>query len=270
VAIPLNTDLVGTPTVMRAEVTAVAGETNLQNNVHTVDQTIFGAYDPNDKSVSPFGDAGTHVIDTTRRQFTYTVQFQNTGNYPATRVLVTDTLNHLLDPSSLHLVYASHPVQAFVYNGVLYLDHQGIMLPDSASDPEGSKGQVIFTLDATPAAAFGDSILNTANIFFDQNPPIITNTVYNVYGSPSTVGLMETQAHARIVVMPDGSGDMRYAITDGIPRSIQVIDAQGKIVLRLAPKAEGRFDTGGLAPGVYCLQVVTANEQMVVRFALER
>lgn len=164
----MNTDLrPGTTATVYAQVQPVVDETMLANNERSMDYAIVGAYDPNDKQVSPRGRPEDDLTPVAEREFTYTVRFQNTGNYPATRVHITDTLHPLLDASSLRLVYSSHNVDAFVYQGVLHLDHQGIMLPDSTSDPEGSQGMVVFALRAIPAADLNDAITNTANIYFD-------------------------------------------------------------------------------------------------------
>lgn len=51
-----------------------------------------------------------------------------------------------------------------------------IQLPDSASAPEESIGFVTFRITPLPDLAPGTVLENTAHIFFDSNPAIVTNT----------------------------------------------------------------------------------------------
>ena len=268
VYIPVETDLIGTAVHSSVMVGAVPGEDLLANNNWSGDFAVLGAYDPNDKRVSPMGAPVTDLTAVTERRFTYTVRFQNTGNYPATRVLIADTVPALLDPLTLQLLYASHDVQAFVYEGVLYLDHAGIMLPDSASDPEGSQGQVIFSLHARPQATLGDEIRNTAYIHFDQNPPIVTNTVRNVYGDLATA--MPTMSPpGSMRVWPDAAG-YGYALGVAAGRTgfLRVLDVRGSLVRELPWRATGRFSTEGWAPGIYTLVSVSTVDRSSARFAV--
>ena len=267
VPIPVNTDLIGTTATVYAQVQPVVDETMLANNERSMDYAIVGAYDPNDKQVSPRGRPEDDLTPVAEREFTYTVRFQNTGNYPATRVHITDTLHPLLDASSLRLVYSSHNVDAFVYQGVLHLDHQGIMLPDSTSDPEGSQGMVVFALRAIPAADLNDAITNTANIYFDLNPPIITNTVRNLYGELFT-GLYEVSNAGALHVRPTSSGNYAYSVSamEGRFSALHLMDARGRVVRELAPMVSGTFSMYDLPAGLYVLVARTTKQRLTTRF----
>ncbi len=270
--IPVNPDLIGESPGYHLAVEPGSMETDLADNSWADDPTILGAYDPNDKQVSPAGQRFTDITDPTERRFTYTVRFQNTGNYPATRVLITDTLHPLLDAGSLQLLTATHGVEAFVYDRVLYLDHQGIMLPDSASDPEGSQGQVTFRFDAVPEATIGDAILNTANIFFDQNPPIITNTVRNLYGMSAPTGVLEQGPASHVLVRSDGAGGLFYMLdlAGGLPQRVVVQDVRGAVVLELGASASGLLPAGTLSAGVYVLAASNADHRVQHRFVVAK
>jgi hypothetical protein len=271
-SIPVNTDLIGESPGYHLAVEPGPTETDLADNSWAGSPTILGAYDPNDKQVSPAGERFTDLTDPAERRFTYTVRFQNTGNYPATRVLITDTLHPLLNAGSLQLLTATHGVEAFVYNRVLYLDHQGIMLPDSASDPEGSQGQVTFQFDAVPEATIGDAILNTANIFFDQNPPIITNTVRNLYGINSTTGVLEQVSTVQLLVRSDGAGGLFYTVdlAGSVPQRVVVQDVRGAVVVELGARTSGHLPAGTLASGVYVLAASNADHRVQRRFVMAK
>jgi len=65
-------------------------------------------------------------------------------------------------------------------NNLLKFDFQDIFLPDSTTNFEGSQGYVMYAIRADSTIAEGTLIENTADIYFDLNPPIITNTTDNV------------------------------------------------------------------------------------------
>ncbi|MEO0403304.1 MAG: FG-GAP-like repeat-containing protein, partial [Bacteroidota bacterium] len=144
----------------------------------TVEMTC--AYDPNDKQVFPTGYEEPHFIlnDT---QLEYLIRFQNTGNAPATNVLVTDTIDENLDLETFALVANSHSVQATVKPDLRVIEFffENIMLPDSTNNEPESHGLVSFFITPYPDLEPGTELNNTGNIYFDNNPPIITNTTWN-------------------------------------------------------------------------------------------
>jgi hypothetical protein len=81
------------------------------------------------------------------------------------------------DPGSLEVLAMSHVGRAELHDGVLRFIFERIMLPDSTSDPLGSQGFVRFTVRHRPALPEATEVHNHAAIYFDLNPPIITNTV---------------------------------------------------------------------------------------------
>jgi hypothetical protein len=67
-----------------------------------------------------------------------------------------------------------------LYNiGVLKFNYPKIYLPDSTSNEPGSHGFVQYKIKTKNNLSLTDTIKNTANIYFDFNAPIITNTTKN-------------------------------------------------------------------------------------------
>ena len=62
----------------------------------------------------------------------------------------------------------------------LSFSFNNIFLPDSSSNFEGSQAYVSFLIRAIDGLEEFTNIENTAGIYFDFNPPIVTNTVNNV------------------------------------------------------------------------------------------
>jgi hypothetical protein len=141
-------------------------------------QTLLCAYDPNDKTtLTGFTQEGyvgtTDTLD-------YLIRFQNTGNYYAQNIDVVDQLSDHLDWGSLHVISASHDVQTNVNdNGQVTFSFNDIMLPDSTTDEPRSHGFVRFRIQPNQSSEHLSIIENTAEIYFDSNPAVITNTTFN-------------------------------------------------------------------------------------------
>jgi len=153
---------------------------SLSANAVNVAGPISCSYDPNDKWVEPRG-CGLPGLVRPGTRLTYKVRFQNLGNAPAHDIVVRDTLDADLDLTTLDVLDASHPVTgvALDADGLLSWSFIGIELPDSTSDEPGSHGFVTFAANPKPGLPSGTEITNTASIYFDFNPAVVTNTVVN-------------------------------------------------------------------------------------------
>ena len=153
---------------------------------------VLCAVDPNDKSVSPPGVGIFHrtIMNT---ELIYTIRFQNTGTDTAYNVIVADPLNNLLDPSKLQIIGSSHTLSFKIDSaGVLNFIFNNILLPDSNIDEPNSHGFVIFKISPDQNLPENTYMENTASIYFDFNPAVVTNTVFNTYVSSLTLGMTET------------------------------------------------------------------------------
>lgn len=261
--IPANPDLLNTVAHAQALLMPVPEETELADNAETMDIPIVGAYDPNDKLVTPYGDPITHAVDTNVHRLRYTIRFQNTGNWPATNVRLEDELPPLLVMQSLHVIASSHPMQAYSFGDVLYFEFPSIMLPDSTSDPEGSNGWVTFTLDVAEGVQYGDSIINRANIYFDFNPPIITPPAITRYMAPVVTLAPASPAatsQQRFVLAPNpAQGWVSILDRTGNARimRVELIDAAGRqrIINR---NSSTDLLLEGLEPGTYTVRLHTS------------
>jgi uncharacterized repeat protein (TIGR01451 family) len=154
-------------------------ENNLSNNNHIWQLVVGGPYDPNNKLVTPQGN-GPYGKVAPETEFTYTVNFQNTGNDTAINVFVIDTLSEHLDLESIEILDSKHPMTvAYCNDRVLRFDFKNIQLPDSGASQEGSKGWFVFSVKAKENLALGTEIRNYVDIYFDYNAPIRTNSTIN-------------------------------------------------------------------------------------------
>jgi len=146
----------------------------------TLSTLVTCAYDPNDKRVSPAGIGDLGYIDTTVSTFEYTIRFQNTGTDTATNVLIQDQLDQKLDWGTLVPLAASHPY-SFDINpeGLASFDFSEIFLPDSNANELLSHGFIRYKIETIGNLIEGDQITNSAEIYFDFNPAVITDTAIN-------------------------------------------------------------------------------------------
>lgn len=164
--------------------TASVYYTNLSGNSVTLTNSIINvlqcAYDPNDKINFPKGLDSNGLIPASTEYIDYTVRFQNTGNGIATNVRIEDQLHNNLNWQTLTPLSSSHNFEIHVDNfGLAKFYFNNINLPDSSANLLESQGYIKYRILLDTLLNPGSEILNSAAIFFDYNPPIITNTTTN-------------------------------------------------------------------------------------------
>jgi uncharacterized repeat protein (TIGR01451 family) len=139
---------------------------------------IVGAYDPNIKQVFPTGITTQHYVHP-NQELKYLITFQNTGTDTAYDVHLIDTLPVQIDPASLRFGASSHPYTVDISGGpipIIQFNFDSIYLPDSNVNAAGSIGFVQFYGSPYDHLPNGTVVENFADIYFDFNPPIRTDT----------------------------------------------------------------------------------------------
>lgn len=222
------------------------------------------SYDPNDKNGFPRGYADEHFIEQ-NVDIEYLIRFQNTGTAPAYQVEIRDTLPvKWLDPATVRPGASSHEyVWDMQGNGVVVFRFPGIVLPDSAANFDASQGFVKFRVSQRKDVPLGTKIENTAAIFFDFNPPIITNqtlhTVSKNFILTKTDGPKTPNLEVKIVPNP-ARGQVRVQIAglenEGENLTFVLYSAVGQSVLnRNFSGANFEFQAGQLPEGVYFYEI---------------
>lgn len=140
---------------------------------------VTGPYDPNDKRGYPLGFTADNFVFP-NGQMQYIVRFQNVGNDTAINVVVRDTIDTDLDIFSLRMGASSHNFNYTISGRILEVAFPNILLPDSLTNNAGSNGFFSFTINQNKDLAPGTYLHNSAAIYFDYNPPIITNETERV------------------------------------------------------------------------------------------
>lgn len=144
---------------------------------------ITGSYDPNDKQVKPLGVTDQNFVKPGRK-LDYKIRFQNTGTDTAFTVVLIDTLSEHLNPATFQALGSSHPYSVRMESSGqtrLIITYNDILLPDSTTDLAGSQGFFSFSIDPYSNLPDSTEVRNFADIYFDYNPPVRTNTVRTTY-----------------------------------------------------------------------------------------
>ncbi len=200
------------------------GDTTPVNNSAASITIIGGSYDPNDKSVSV-----DSVLPNSTDNLEYTIRFQNTGTDTAFTVTLLDKLSGLLDISSMHMISASHSYELSIVNGFAKWIFKNILLPDSNSKELESHGFVKFGIKPKPGLTVTDSIQNKADIYFDYNAAVTTNTiVVNVLNPLQVKDLKETE----LQIFPNPVQESILIVNQhaGALGKIELINANGKVL----------------------------------------
>ncbi len=185
---------------------------DLANNTDTHCGTVLSSWDPNGIAVSPQGTGTPGYIDN-QTALTYDIHFQNTGTAPANNITVDDLLSTNLDMNTLHVLKSSAPVEIYTSGNLVKFRFNNINLPDSAANPTGSVGNVIFGIMPKPGLAPNTPIPNSANIYFDYNPAVPTNGVLNTINNGLGVKHLSTPSMSA-TVYPNPTDNLVYAKTD--------------------------------------------------------
>ena len=215
-------------------------------------------------------------ISMTDSILSYQIRFQNTGTDTAFTVLNKDTLDADLDVRTIVPGPSSHPYTATISDGnILELLFENILLPDSFVNEPASNGFVFFDINLHSNPAYGTRVENRAAIFFDFNPPIITNTVAN------TVQMItKTNDFERPIPMslhPNPVTDqflLKYTLPENGKTTIAIYDLDGRMqrLVQVDKKdMEGPQQVWiqhlDVPSGVYTIQITTSNgESGILKF----
>jgi uncharacterized repeat protein (TIGR01451 family) len=224
-------------------------------------QIVVGSLDPNDKTCLE-GDKITP--DMVGQYLHYMIRFENTGTYAAENIVVRDMIDLTkFDIASLQMTKASHDCRTRILNGnQVEFIFENINLPFTEPDKHGF---VAFKIKTKPTIALGDAITNKADIFFDYNFPITTNTASTqVVASlnPSEGGKPNSMVFD---ITPNPVTDILNLKTDITIEKCEIYDNLGR-VLQSSGVQNQQINVAHLPKGSYFIKVFGGNGSAVARF----
>lgn len=238
-----GTSFLGAPILLEG-LSYIQNELGKQELVSTYEyrSILSCAYDPNDKLVIP--ERASHGVNAYDQNYTlfeesleYTVRFQNTGTDTAFTVVIEDQLDPNLEWYTFQPIIASHPYEiALDSAGLVTFTFSNILLPDSTINEPLSHGYLTYKIDPRKNLAEHTLIENTAAIFFDFNPPIITNTTQNIMVSmlPTTTSVKKVSETPLIRLFPNPFNHQLFIESKSILNKedyqLQFFDVTGRLL----------------------------------------
>jgi hypothetical protein len=266
---------IGTFVSASAVVYPVAGDANPQCNVDIQESQVIGSFDPNDISVNTdtlftFELASPPYLD-------YLIRFQNTGNDTAFHVQVLNEIPGELNFATFELMGTSHPVELDYHSHIrlMIFDFESILLADSNVNEPESHGYIWYRIKPNSSLMAGDSIGNSASIYFDFNDPVLTNTVLTEIVLPTGLETAAAVGAAAVQLFPNPSGGDVNLVIEGMKNEIveiEVFDVMGKQVITLSERlvANDRMqvtiDLTALPKGTYIIRTSSKNTSLHRRF----
>ncbi|MFT5819154.1 MAG: putative repeat protein (TIGR01451 family) [Crocinitomix sp.] len=229
--------------------------------IDSITQIVTCAYDPNDKTPDPMGEGSEGNIPASTEWIEYTICFQNTGTDYAEDVLIRDQLDENLIWTSIQPLYSSHDMEfEFDPSGEVAFVFNDIILPDSTTNEIESHGFVKYRIKLKPDLAIGTTIENTAHIYFDYNPAVITNTALNTIAEFTDVSIPLLDNIVNVNVYPNPADDFVYVTMVSekeLSYTIRMYNLVGQLVYQQEKMTSGQtqINTSQFDQGLYLLEI---------------
>jgi uncharacterized repeat protein (TIGR01451 family) len=255
---------IGDVLLFNAEINPTVDDLNPSDNSQQYKQTVVGSFDPNDIQVLEREEV---AIDNVDEYMHYVIRFQNTGTAAAQNVVVTNTLDANLDWNSIQILATSHVNRTVITNGSdIEFIFENINLPDVNTDPVGSNGHIAYRIKLINSIGLGDVINNNANIFFDFNAAVETNTVQTTIVQNLSVS---DQSLNDVALYPNPAKDVIYFNSKSQITKVKVYNMLGQLKLNsLNENGQNSLDVSKLNSGVYFVLLENGNEQVLTKKVL--
>ena len=198
---------------------------------------------------------------------TYTIRFENTGTANAITVKVDDVLDTKLDETSIRMIGSSHTNTLQRIGSNLSWTFEDIQLQPSIPNTETGKGYIVFEVKPKPGYAVGDVIPNTANIYFDFNPAIVTNTWNTEF---VTTLSNEVFAFEDFTFYPNPTKNNITIANKSIIDSVEITSILGQRVMAKNINAlSSEIDLSSLSNGIYFVKILSNNQIKTVKVIKE-
>jgi uncharacterized repeat protein (TIGR01451 family) len=242
-----------------ATINPVSGDELPNDNTFAYSQTVVGSYDPNDKTCLE----GEVVTPTKIGDYLhYNINFENTGTAPAENVVVKDVIDTTkFDINTLQIMDSSNPVMTKITGNVVEFIFQNINLGASVH------GNVVFKIKTKTSLTTGSNVTNTANIYFDYNAPVTTNTATTTFQSLANDGFVIDNS---VKVYPNPAKNNININCNSTIKSMQLFDVQGRLLtVKLVNETQSNLDISSYANGVYFIKILSEKGQKTEKIIKE-
>lgn len=230
------------------------------DNIFNLNQTVVNSQDPNDKTCLE----GTMIAQTQVGDYVhYLIRFENKGTANARNIVVKDVIDtSKFDLSTLIPLSASHSfVTRMSGTNMAEFIFQNIQLP---FDDDNNDGYISFKIKTKSTLTSGDVFSNTADIYFDYNAPIITNTYTTaVRGILATAETKNDKGN--LSIYPNPVQDILHIKSGEEIIKAEIYDATGRIMNAKSVKSNA-VNVSELAKGSYIIKLFSKDKTMVQKF----
>ncbi len=236
------------------------GDSNASDNYSSWQAPTTSAYDPNIILVNREAIFNTEVASAP--YLDYIIYFQNTGTAACVNVKVCNNLPNFLIENSFEFVASSHPVNITYdnYARLMTYSFNNINLPDSGFNEPASHGFIRYRIKPVTTMILGDSIKNVAAIYFDFNPPVITNKAITEIVLFDDLNEKQKQTSS-LKIFPNPSSNIITFASNEFSNDqceLKIYDLYGRLVKQqtfLNAKSQIKTDVSIFTPGVYFVEI---------------
>ena len=245
-----------------AEITPFANDEVQYDNIFALKQIVVGSYDPNDKTCIQ----GETITPTEVGNYAhYVIRFENTGTFPAENIVVKDMIDLAkFDIATLVPLKSSHDFYTRINGNKVEFIFENINLDfnDATND-----GYVVFKIKTKPTLIVGDTFTNNANIYFDYNFPITTNTYSTTITALSS---QDFDFGTYFTLYPNPAKDILniQSKQDVAINSVEIYNQLGQIVMA-STNTLNTIDVSNLASGTYFVKINTEKGSANAKFVKE-
>ena len=255
-----------TPLSSSISISSFSDDTNSSNNSFQISQGLVSE-DYFIHKTESHGNLLDITTFTEESYLYYTIYFQNKATVSVNNIRIKDVLDAQLDEESIQTVSASHPFTMERKGNELTWNFDYVYLPSYLENSDLSNGYLTFKVKVKPGFEVGDIIPNTAEIYFDTNPAIITNT----FQSEFEVNL-RTQAFTtnNILLYPNPTNSILHVNLQETTESLDTIiiyDIIGKVIKTISGNRtqQTSINVGDLSQGVYMIEITTESNLKQIR-----
>lgn len=246
-----------------SSVSMIENDINPENNTFVLNQTVVNSFDPNDKTCLE----GTSVSPSKIGDFLhYLIRFENIGTAEARNVVIEDIIDtEKFNIASLTPIKASHSFFTKVTGNKIEFIFENINLP---FEDEQNDGYVLFKIKTLSSLIENDVVSNMANIYFDFNFPIQTNTAQSTFETLSNTSF---ESSDDVILYPNPmQNELNLHVTKSNIeiKTMAVFSMIGQKILEIEP-INNKVDVSKLAPGFYIITCKTNEATVIKKFRKE-
>jgi hypothetical protein len=164
-----------------------------------------------------------------------------------------------LNPSTFQLTAFSAKNLTQLFGNAVVFNFPNINLVDSLTSDSASRGYVQYKIKSKGGLPPGTQIQNSADIYFDLNPAVVTNTTTSTIANTTGINILsQNDGSLNISLYPNPAKDYTILETDAaaIGAMLQITDVTGKEVMRLQiSNVKTQIPVSTLAAGLYIVKL---------------